>query len=155
MNQYRKRPVVIEAMHYDGTPESNRAIIDWTRHSTTRALMGKDADDNPRLVVDTLEGTMAVKPGDYVIRGVQGEHYPCKPDVFEATYEPADAPARDEAAELRAENERMLEALKAVDSFISHEYHRNGHRLTNKEWAEEVMRKVEGITRRRLAGEGS
>ena len=59
--------------------------------------------------------------------------------------------ARDEAAELREENERMRKALNAVDSFLSHEYHRNGHRLTDKEWAANVLRQVEAITRRRLA----
>ena len=60
--------------------------------------------------------------------------------------------ARDEAAELRAENQRMRKALDAVDSFLSHEYHRNGHRLTDKEWAADVLRQVEAITRSRLAG---
>ena len=72
--------------------------------------------------------------------------------AYMAGFEKGRDAARDEAAELRAENERMRKALAAVDSFLSHEYHRNGHRLTGKEWAADVLRQVEVITRRRLAG---
>lgn len=84
---YRKKPIPVQAMQYDGTPESARAIIDWTRLSDTRAFMDKDADDRPALFIHTTEGTLRVTQWDYVIRGVRGEHYPCKPEIFEATYE--------------------------------------------------------------------
>lgn len=77
--QYRKKPVVIWAMEYDG--ENQAEIVKWAG--------GKFESLNGHLVVSTLEGLMTVSPGDYVIRGVQGEFYPCKPDIFEAIYEPA------------------------------------------------------------------
>lgn len=86
---YRKKPVVIEAIQAAGTPESNRAIIDWTRGSTSPASMDANADGVQQLSIATLEGAHWVTPGDFIIRGVHGEHYPCKPDIFEKTYEPA------------------------------------------------------------------
>jgi len=87
--RYRKKPVVIEAKRALGTPENNREIIDWTRGSTTPAFMDTHPDRKGRhLSINTLEGAMYVSPGDWVIKGVQGEFYPCKPDIFEATYEP-------------------------------------------------------------------
>jgi hypothetical protein len=70
--KFRKKPVVIEATQWfkDGDhPSVRRGCI------TGRAL------------IDTMEGEMYVIPGDWIITGVKGEHYPCKPDIFEATYE--------------------------------------------------------------------
>lgn len=95
-SRLRKKPVVIEAMQALGTPESNREIIDWTRGSRTPASMDKrpparlGGGDEPWLSIATLEGAHWVTPGDWIIRGVAGEFYPCKPDIFAATYEPAD-----------------------------------------------------------------
>ena len=89
MPMYRKKPVVIEAKQATGTPESNREIIDWTRGSKTPASMDDHPERGRVLSIATLEGAHWVTPGDYVIRGVQGEFYPCKPDIFSATYEPA------------------------------------------------------------------
>ena len=99
MAQFRKKPVVIEAIQYTGEPESNREIIDWTRSTPTNAFMDTavrncspeypDGFDYPVLKITTLEGDHTVSPGDWVIRGVAGEHYACKPDIFAATYDPA------------------------------------------------------------------
>jgi len=83
--QYRKKPVVIEAMRWDGN-ESAMAIEKWSGHVVSR---GEDFPD--LMSVETLEGDMNAAPGDYIIKGVQGEFYPCKPDIFEATYEAVDA----------------------------------------------------------------
>lgn len=83
--KFRKRPVIIDAMIYDG--ENHEEVCAWMDEATggfTNAW-GKDG----ALVIRTLEGDMAVSPGDYVIKGVQGEFYPCKPDIFDATYDPA------------------------------------------------------------------
>ena len=83
-NRYRKKPVVIEAMG-PLTHENGAAIARWCG--------GTYADDDlGSLAIDTLEGRMTVQLGDYVIRGVQGEFYACKPGIFAATYEevPAD-----------------------------------------------------------------
>ena len=92
--KYRKKPIVIEAIQATGTPESNREIIDWTRGSKTPASMDKrvtviESGTRTSLTIATLEGSHWVSPGDWIIKGVQGEFYPCKPDIFEATYEPA------------------------------------------------------------------
>ena len=78
--KYRKKPVVIEAVQFTG--DNHEEVGHFAGLSAS--LQGREG----KLVIDTTEGTMAVSPGDYVIRGAKGEFYPCKPDVFEATYEP-------------------------------------------------------------------
>ena len=77
--KYRKKPVVIEAVQFDG---SNFSEID-----TLMAGVNGFQDFPPRVVIVTLEGTMYGAVGDWIIKGVKGECYPCKPDIFEATYE--------------------------------------------------------------------
>lgn len=78
--RFRKKPVVIEALHYEGT-----FPLDWLGfHDSVNKVPGEDV-----LEINTLEGVMRVDLGDWIIKGVKGEFYPCKPDVFEATYEPA------------------------------------------------------------------
>jgi len=77
MAKYRKKPVVIEAIQYIG---NNVEEI--------RKFVGKELDGNGHdLFIDTLEGTHICSPNDFVIKGIKGEFYPCKPDIFEATYE--------------------------------------------------------------------
>lgn len=80
MAQYRKKPVVIEATQ-------------WFKDGDHWAV-AKYQGTGPRLEgcgwVKTLEGGHIVTPGDYIITGVKGEHYPCKPDIFELTYEPVE-----------------------------------------------------------------
>jgi hypothetical protein len=83
MSRYRKRPVVIEAVQWTG---KNGAEI---ARFLGRANWTHPPNDN--LKIHTLEGTHDALEGDYIIRGVQGEFYPCKPDIFEQTYEPVDA----------------------------------------------------------------
>ena len=81
---FSKIPVVIQAMQYDGTDRSAGDIIQWTCKSSTPAEISKG-----ELRVKTLEsaeGSHVVSIGDWVIRGVAGEHYPCKPDIFDRTY---------------------------------------------------------------------
>ncbi len=80
IKQYRKKPVVIEAVKYDGN--NLNEIYEFTNHQAKIA----NRIDSP-LVISTLEGEMEAKEGDYIIKGVQGEFYPCKPDIFDATYE--------------------------------------------------------------------
>ncbi len=79
--KYRKKPVVIEAIIFDGD-----------NYNECEEFVGKDNYDNtlnyPNIV--TLEGVMRVSVGDYIIKGVKGECYPCKPDIFEQTYEKVD-----------------------------------------------------------------
>jgi hypothetical protein len=87
--KYRKRPVLIEAMKWDGTATGATPIIDWILSGDGTARYDGDGPASV-LAIDTLEGTMAGWSGDYIIKGVQGEFYPCKPDIFEATYEAVD-----------------------------------------------------------------
>ena len=83
MSRYRKKPVVIEAVQYDGTfPLAFLGPDEKVRH-------GGDG----KLVIQTLEGAMTAQVGDWIIRGIGGELYPCKPDIFAATYEPAETHA--------------------------------------------------------------
>ena len=89
MKRYRKKPVVIEAMQWDGTAEGATPIIDWVLATGQRSARYDDQHE-PCIQIDTLEGTMRASAGDWIIQGVSGEHYPCKPDIFEATYEAVD-----------------------------------------------------------------
>lgn len=82
MAQYRKKPVVIEATQW----------FKMGDHPAVTALSRWHQDyvwGDKRGWVKTLEGGHIVTPGDWIITGVKGEHYPCKPDIFEMTYEPA------------------------------------------------------------------
>ena len=82
VQRYRKLPVVIEAIEYDGTN-----ALDIISFAPGKArIQGRDK----RLVLLTLEGIMKVSLDDFVIKGVQGEFYPCKPDIFWKTYERAE-----------------------------------------------------------------
>lgn len=87
MPKYRKKPVVIEAIQFNGLDDYLK-ICKWIDDSES-TLSSNEAVEfrTPIMLVNTLEGTMAANPGDYIIKGVQGEFYPCKPDIFEATYE--------------------------------------------------------------------
>jgi len=78
MAKFRKKPVIIEAVQWDG--ENFSEIEAFT---TNVSVVG-----NKRLVIPTLEGIMEASEGDWIIKGVAGEFYPCKPDIFEQTYEP-------------------------------------------------------------------
>jgi hypothetical protein len=85
--KFRKKPVEIEAVQWDGTATGATPIIDWVLATGERSARYDD-EHEPVLQIDTLEGTMRASAGDWIIRGVKGEFYPCKPDIFEATYEP-------------------------------------------------------------------
>ena len=84
MAQYRKKPVVITAVQYDG---NFRCLDIFSIVEVGNIRLGKEEDGSPYLLIPTLEGDMKCSKGDYVIRGIRGEYYPCKPDIFEATYE--------------------------------------------------------------------
>jgi hypothetical protein len=84
MGQYRKKPVVIEAYCFDQKPDNYRP--DWFQDAVTSDKITTHPD---KAFVHTLEGTMTADLGDWIIKGVKGELYPCKPDIFAATYDPA------------------------------------------------------------------
>lgn len=83
--QYRKKPVVIEAMLFDGTDSCAGDVENWSNEKVRASKPWKT--DYGFMDVQTLEGEMTACTGDYVIKGVKGEFYPCKPDIFEQTYE--------------------------------------------------------------------
>jgi hypothetical protein len=83
MAKYRKKPVVIEAFQWFGDhrqEEDPEWIVEAIKRSEVY-FVGQD------MLINTLEGTMTCDEGDYVIQGVKGEIYPCKPDIFALTYE--------------------------------------------------------------------
>lgn len=80
MKKYRKKPIVIEAVRYNG--KNLEEILVWSG----LAEIGNDFLGN-KLFIPTLEGEMEASVGDYIIKGIKGEFYPCKPDIFEASYE--------------------------------------------------------------------
>lgn len=89
--KYRKRPVVVEAFEYDGdfTDRTGTPYVPyWAFQALDDGILSFEGQGD--LFVITLEGKMLVTPGDYIIKGVQGELYPCKPDIFEVTYELAE-----------------------------------------------------------------
>jgi hypothetical protein len=104
---FRKKPVEIQAMQIpaDATPAQAHAVYQWVEsHIGSVPAPGYEQGDADRsgitidpadglMVIRTLEGDMKAGLGDWIIRGVQGEFYPCKPDIFEATYEPVNRPA--------------------------------------------------------------
>jgi hypothetical protein len=103
---FRKRPVVIEAIQFAPVGSSGvdvAQIEEWCGGDIVVDEMGYG------LMVQTLEGRMRASPGDWIIQGVKGEFYPCKPDIFDLTYEPA--------------NQAVAGAAPAVDNFdgMSHD----------------------------------
>lgn len=92
MAKYKKKPVVIEAFQYEGDlkgSDGNYYVPDWAVKAFEANVMFYDVlyEDFPELFIRTLEGIHRVSVGDYVIQGINGELYPCKPDIFEKTYE--------------------------------------------------------------------
>jgi hypothetical protein len=83
--KYRKKPVVIEAIQWDGSNLDE--IKKFTGDHAVVKYGEKDGEAIADLFIHTLEGDMHASKGDYIIKGVHGEFYPCKPDVFSQTYE--------------------------------------------------------------------
>lgn len=85
--KFRKKPVVVEAFQF--TDESKDAAYRWASSHQMNIDPSFDDHEAPILLIPTPEGEMICRIGDWIIRGVNGEFYPCKPDIFEKTYEPA------------------------------------------------------------------
>jgi hypothetical protein len=93
---FRKKPVEIEAMRFIGNTAETMAVYHWIENNTLGSFdplgdvpaSGVSIDPaTGQMLIATLEGVMSAKLGDWIIRGVHGEFYPCKPDIFDATYE--------------------------------------------------------------------
>ena len=91
MAKFRKKPVVIEAIRWDGqTMDVFNVWLDPPDGGGGLPFTAPSPASSRCLEIATLEGVMIAKEGDWIIKGVKGEFYPCKPDIFGATYESAD-----------------------------------------------------------------
>lgn len=84
VGQYRKRPLEIEAIQWDGTRECMAEVLAWSGG----AVVAWADEGSLRLMISTLEGDMVPKVGDWVIKGIAHEYYFCASDVFDKSYEP-------------------------------------------------------------------
>lgn len=80
--KYRKKPVIIDAIQYTGG--NYKEVCEFVGKELKRPLIRYTPSE---IIIETLEGNHIARAGDFIIRGVHGEFYPCKPDIFEKTYE--------------------------------------------------------------------
>lgn len=89
MKKYRKKPVIIEAVQWNGLNFDE--CMNFMQEHLGSKIAYEDAEErslkSKTISIRTLEGVMTASKGDYIIKGVNGEFYPCKPDIFEKTYE--------------------------------------------------------------------
>ena len=81
---FRKKPVIIEAIQFDGKNHSEICSFIKTEDNVTEAII---ASNLPYFTIYTLEGNLKAQPNYWIIKGIKGEFYPCKPDIFEQIYE--------------------------------------------------------------------
>jgi len=84
---FRKKPVVIEAIRLPAAEDFD--VNEFQRWADRVGFRHWASGRDGTLEIETLEGTMTAQPGDWIIRWVKGEFYPCKPDIFATTYEPS------------------------------------------------------------------
>lgn len=87
---YRKKPVIVEAICFTTNNEEDNLTMDSIVGWINQGKLPEDRHawhNGTDIFIETLEGRMTATCGDYIIKGVSGEHYPCKPDIFAATYE--------------------------------------------------------------------
>jgi len=105
--KYRKKPVVIEALQYTGNFDEIEKFV------------GGDSENrNGELIVATLEGRLHASNNDYIIKGVKGEFYPCKPDIFEMTYELASTSSQTTSDKWKEYQDWLNEPLELSDEEI-------------------------------------
>lgn len=110
MGKWRKKPVVVEAEVYKPGMEDGSGCNCSKGNPLCSVSFGCKSCDDAKPYIQTIEGRHYISPGDYIITGVKGERYPCKPDTFELTYEPVGAADGDTGAELIAkERQRQIE----------------------------------------------
>jgi hypothetical protein len=88
IQNFRKKPVIIQACQISDNTE--KEIEKWSNNAVFASPVLEPSEDNPKGIywqIKTLEGVMIAVPGDWIIKGVDGEFYPCKPNIFEKTYE--------------------------------------------------------------------
>jgi hypothetical protein len=126
MSKYRKKPVVIEAFLWTGDEHQQEDPV-WivTAIKDGQVRFEKSGTPEVTLLIDTLEGTHRAQRGDWIIKGVKGELYPCKPDIFAATYEPelpnaerVGGSSREGHAELLRDVGGIIKGLDCVIAFL-------------------------------------
>jgi hypothetical protein len=86
--KFRKKPVVVEAMQFMGGRRGAYEIVRWANSPNVESLyLSLEPDAATLIIIQTPEGQLSAAKGDWVIKGINGEFYPCKPDIFEKTYE--------------------------------------------------------------------
>jgi hypothetical protein len=83
VSRYKKKPVEVDAVKFLDTPKRIHAISEWIGEDIT---VNYADPKNPTITIHTLEGDVKASHGDYIIKGIKGEFYPCKPDIFHETY---------------------------------------------------------------------
>ena len=127
VKKYRKKPVEIEAIQLK--IHNLHEVAKWC-DADLGYIFGSTEPD--ALDIHTLEGTMAAHIGDYIIRGVQGEFYPCKPDIFAATYE---VPTSNEtAADEHHSVQELYDYRMAYNSLLFNQWARDGKYEVHKSW---------------------
>lgn len=118
MAKYQKKPVVIEAFQWFGNNKQSEdpEFINEALKNFEVWISNNEVDNTIVLNIKTLEGVMTAQQGDWIIQGVNGELYPCKPDIFEKTYIPA---ANDFKERLLQEVEIEVEKLNKLNAFMS------------------------------------
>lgn len=87
MTKYRKKPVIVEAIEFTRENVFKKKIENFTQGKLTNIKIPRCPDGVMTGVIETLEGPHIAAENDYIIKGIAGEFYPCKPDIFKATYE--------------------------------------------------------------------
>ena len=108
--RFTKKPVTIEAIQWTG--KNLREVITFTDGPSDNTEAYADMVARDGLKIYTLEGNLLANVGDWIIRGVKGEYYPCKPDIFEATYSPEVAPLTSDMRELIYQSLRVNNATR-------------------------------------------
>lgn len=85
--KFRKKPVVIEAEQLTNDARQADALASWCGGHSTPDSNPDGSDEMQFIIIRTLEGKMLASPGDWIIKGVNGEFYPCKPGIFAASYD--------------------------------------------------------------------
>lgn len=153
--KFRKKAVEIEALKFEGGHVSMLECAEFIGEAAVTAMQ------TASLAINTLEGLMKVSPGDYVIRGVKGEFYPCKPDIFAATYEPVvevSAPPTRTEEPTEAELRRDIQSLQELQRPTQPQGHveERARRITTLSLALEALRLREQIeTMRQMVLSGS
>ena len=120
---YRKKPVEIEAWEF--TREALKSDDSWVRlYVDELHLISQYAGEVLYIEIDTLEGTMRANLGDFIIKGVQGEFYPCKPDIFEQTYEKGEQEKLYTVEIEGVSSSRLFKNTRTNEYLFSSGYHR-------------------------------